>query len=157
MLEMPQQSNLIAAAVVILGLVILGFFVREGVATSKLYQKGVAFYQEQDYQGAETTFRNVLSRHPSNDMVHLLLGDALMQQDKLEEAIAQFQELTHRAPKNVDAFLRLGNALVKQNKLEEAVTVLEKTSQLLKAQRQNQKAEQVDQLLQQLSAPQSLT
>lgn len=155
MVETSQQIYLLAAAVVGLGLTILGFFVREGVATSNLYQKGVTLYKEKNYLAAEAAFRNVLSRHPSNDMVHLLLGDALMQQDKLEEAIAEFRELIRRAPKNVDAHLRLGTALVKQHKIEEAIAALEKARDLFKAQRNTQKADQVDQLLQQIRAPQS--
>jgi TolA-binding protein len=152
MLETSQQFYLIAAFVVVLGLTIFGFFMREGVATSNIYQKGVKLYQEKDYKGAESAFRNVLSRHPSNDMVHLLLGDVLMQEDKLEEAIAQFREVIRRAPKNVDAYLRLGNALVKQDKLAEAIASVEKARDLFKAQRNPQKANQIDQLLQQMIA-----
>lgn len=156
MLEMPQQLYFIAAvAVVGLGLSILGFFVREGFATSKGYQKGIALYQEKDYKGAEEAFRNVLSRHPSNDMVRLLLGDVLMQLDLPEEAIAQFRELQSRAPKNVDAYLKMGTALVKLDKLEEAIPALEKARDLFKAQRNSHKADQIDQLLQQIGKQQS--
>lgn len=158
MLEMPEQIYIIAAAVVVvLGLTILGFFVREGIFTSNIYKKGVMLYQEKDYKGAEEAFRNVLSRHPSNDMVHLLLGDALMQQDKPEEAIAEFKELIRRTPKNVDAQLRLGTALIKQDNLDEAIAALKKARDLFKAQRNTHKADSVDQLIQQISAQQSLT
>ena len=75
-----------------------------------------------------------------------------MQQDKLEEAIAQFREVIRRAPKNVDAYLRLGNALVKQDKLAEAIASVEKARDLFKAQRNPQKANQIDQLLQKMIA-----
>jgi TolA-binding protein len=61
------------------------------------------------------------------------------------------------APKNVDAYLRLGMLLVKQDKLEEAIATLETARDLFKAQRQNQKAETVEQLLQEISTQQSLT
>lgn len=157
MFETPQQIYFLAAAVVVgLGLTILGFFLREAVATSNVYQKGVTLYKQKDYKGAESAFRNVLSRHPSNDGVHLLLGDVLMQQDKLEEAIAEFRELIRRAPKNVDVYLRLGTALIKKHKPEEALAALEKARDLFKAQRNTQKADQIEQLLQQISPPQSL-
>lgn len=148
----PQQSYVIAATVVGLGLIILVIIVREGVSTSNLYRQGVALYQGKDYEGAEVAFRQVISRHPSNDVVRLLLGDALRQQDRLEEAIAQFTELIRRTPKNVDAHLSLGTTLLKQDKLEDATVALEKARDLFKAQRNTQKANQVDQLLQQLSA-----
>lgn len=157
MLETPQLTYTIAATVVICCLLALGFFVREGVITANAYKQGVALYQVKNYKDAETAFRNVLSRHPSNDMVRLLLGEALMQQDKVEEAIAQWQELINRAPKNVDAYLRLGNALIKQDKVGEAIAVLETAKDLLKAQRNQQKAESVEQLLGEISTQQSLT
>ncbi len=152
MVETPQQIYfIVAVAVVVLGLTILGFFVREWVSTSNVYEKGVKLYKEKDYKGAEAAFRNVLSRHPSNDMVHLLLGDVLMQQDRLEEAIAQFRELINRAPKNVDAQLKLGTALFKQEKLEAAIAALEKTRDLYKAQRNHQKADSIEKFLQEIS------
>ena len=157
MVETPQQFYFLAAAVVGLGLAILGFFIREGVATSNTYRQGVNLYQQKDYKGAEVAFRKVLSRHPSNDAVHLLLGDVLMQQDKLDEAIAEFKELIRRAPKNVDAHLRLGTVFIKQAKPIEAIAALEKARDLFKAQRNTQKADQIDRLLQQISAPESLT
>jgi TolA-binding protein len=155
MIETPQY--LLAVAVVVVGLAILGFFLREGVVTSNIYQRGVKLYQEKDYKGAEEAFRQVISRHPSNDAVRLLLGEALMQQDKLEEAITAFKQLSDRAPKNVDARLRLGMALVKQNKLGEAIAVLEAARDLFRAQRQNQKADTVEQLVTEISTQQSLT
>lgn len=158
MIDMPQQIYGIAAvAVVTIGLTILGWFIREGVVTSSIYKQGIKLYQEKDYKGAEAAFRQVISRHPSNDAVRLLLGDTLVQQDRLEEAIAQLRELTSRAPKNVDAHLRLGMALVKQDQLGEACVILEKARDLFKTQHNPQEAEQVDRLLQEISAQQSLT
>ena len=154
---METPASLIAIAVVGIGLTILGFFVRDGIVTSNIYKQGVKIYQDKDYKGAEAAFRQVISRHPSNDLVRLLLGDSLMQQEKLEDAKAVFQELSDRAPKNVDARLRLGIALVKLGKLDEAVSVLEAARDLLKAQRNPQKAESVEQLLQQIATQQSLT
>lgn len=157
MAETPQQTYLIAAAVVGIVLTILGFFVREAIATSSTFNQGVTLFKEKDYKGAEVAFRKVISRHPSNDMVHLLLGDVLMQLDLPEEAIAQFREVIRLTPKNVDAHLRLGTALIKQNNLEEAIAAIEKARDLFKAQRNTQKADQIDQLLQQISTQQSLT
>lgn len=157
MVEMPQQLSFLAAAVVGIGLMVLGLFAREGFATSKTFERGVSLYQQKDYKGAEAAFRQVISRHPSNDMVHLLLGDVLMQQGLPEEAVAQFQEVIRLTPKNVDAYLRLGNALSQQNQLEEAVAALEKARDLFKAQRNPKKAEEIEQLLQQLGTQHDLT
>ncbi len=156
MLETPQQIYfIVAVAVVVLGLTILGYFIREWISTSKGYEKGVTLYKEKDYKSAEAAFRDVLSRHPSNDMVHLLLGDVLMQQGKLEDATTELQELIERAPKNVDAYLKLGTALVKQDKIEQAIAALEKARDLFMSQRNPQKAASVEQLLQEINTQRS--
>ncbi len=157
MVEPQQIYFIVAVAVVILGLTILSYFVREWISTSNGYEKGVALYKKKDYKSAEAAFRDVLSRHPSNDMVHLLLGDVLMQQDKLEDATTEFQELISSAPKNVDAYLKLGTALVKQDKIEDAIAALEKARDLFKVQRNPQKADSVEQLLQEINTHRSLT
>jgi TolA-binding protein len=153
MMETPDFS-LLAIAVVGIGLTILGWFVREGVITSNIYKQAVKLYQEKNYIDAEAAFRQVISRHPSNDVVRLLLGEVLMQQDKLDEAIAVFRELIDRADKNVDAHLRLGSAFLKQDKLDEAKASLSTARDLLKAQRNTQKAQSVEQLLEQISTRQ---
>lgn len=150
-----SDFSLLPIAVVGIGLSLLVFFVRDSVITSNIYKQGVNLYQEKNYTGAEAAFRQVISRHPSNDVVRLLLGDVLRQQDRLDEAIAVFKELIDRAPKNVDAYLRLGMALVKQEKRSCAIATLEKARDLLLAQRNTQKAESVEQLLQQISKRQS--
>lgn len=141
----------IAAAVVLVGLVTLGFFTREGLVTSKRYEQGVKFYQEKDYKAAQLAFQDVLSRHPSNDLARLLLGESLIQLGKLDDATSQLQDLTSRAPKNADAQLRLGTALMKQEKLENAIAAFTKAKELFLKQKNPQKAEQIEQLLQQLS------
>lgn len=153
MMEKPDFS-LLAIAVVGIGLTILGWFVREGIITSNIYKQAVKFYQEKNYKDAEAAFRQVISRHPSNDVVRLLLGEVLMQQDKLDEAIAVFKELIDRADKNVDAHLRLGSAFLKQDKLDEAKASLSTARDLLLAQRNTQKAQSVEQLLEHISTRQ---
>lgn len=156
MTDTPQLT-VFAIAVVGIGLTVLALFIREGVITSSIYKQGVELYQDKNYSEAETAFRQVIARHPSNDLARLLLGDSLMQQDREQEAIATWQELTNRAPKNVDAYLRLGMALLKHNQLEDAIASLETAKNLYQAQRNPQKAQTVAQLLQEISQQQSLT
>lgn len=150
MIDTPQLT-IFAIAVVAIGLTILAYFVREGIVTSSIYKQGVQLFQEKNYPAAETTLTQVLSRHPSNDLARILLGDALMQQDRIIDAIAQYREVTTRTPKNVDAHLRLGMALLKQNQLQEAIEPLENAKKLLIKQRNPQKAETVTQLLQEIN------
>ncbi|PPS43355.1 tetratricopeptide repeat protein [Chroococcidiopsis sp. TS-821] len=155
MTDTPQLT-VFAITVVGIGLTILAFFIREGVITSNIYKQGVKLYQDKNYSAAETAFRQVIARHPSNDLARLLLGDTLLQQERIEEAIATWKELTSRAPKNVDAHLRLGMALLKHNQLEDAIASLETAKNLFQAQRNPQKAQTVAQLLQEISQQQEV-
>ncbi len=151
MVETSGQTHLIAAVVVAVSLIALAYFVWEGVTMSSLYNQGVKLYQEKDYKSAEAVFIKVLSRHPSNDIARLLLGEALMQQNKLDDAVTQFTTLVSRAPKNAEAQVRLAMALMKSQKLESATSSLEKAQELFKSQRNSQKSEQIEQLLQTIS------
>ncbi len=157
MVETSGQTHLIAAVVVAASLIALAFFVWEGVTMSSLYDRGVKLYQEKDYKNTESVFINVLSRHPSNDIARLLLGESLMQQNKLAAAVAQFTTLISRAPKNAEAQVRLATAFMKLEKLEDATLSLEKARDLFKSQRNEQKSEQIEQLLQSISASKNIS
>lgn len=146
-----QPSYIIAITAVISSIAILGYFSWKTLITSNLYQKGVNLYKQENYKDAEAAFRQMISLNSTNDVVHLLLGDTLIQQGKLEEAIQQFQEVINRAPKKVDAYLRLSNAFMRQEKKTEAISNLEKARDLCQAQRQQEKAEQINRILQKIS------
>ena len=151
MVETSGQTHLIAAVVVAASLIALAFFVWEGITMSSLYDRGVKLYQEKDYQNAESVFTKVLSRHPSNDVARLLLGESLTGQNKLEDAVTQFTTLISRAPKNAEAQVRLAMALMKLEKVEAATLSLQKAQDLYKSQRNERKSEQIEQLLQSIS------
>jgi TolA-binding protein len=149
-MEISNSSNLIAVIVVTSSICILIYFAWKTLITSNRFQKGLTLYQQKDYKNAEAAFRAVISINSTNDVVHLLLGDCLIQQQKVEEAKAQFQDVITRAPKKADAYLRLSNALMLQGNKTDAVTNLEKARDLLIAQRQSQQAEKITKLLQSL-------
>lgn len=149
-MEISNSGNLIAVIVVTSSICILIYFAVKTLITSNRFQKGLTLYQQKDYKNAETAFRGVISMNSTNDVVHLLLGDCLMQQQQIEEAQAQFQDVITRAPKKADAYLRLSNALMLQGNKIDAVVNLEKARDLLTAQRQPQQAEKITKLLQSL-------
>ncbi|NJM73984.1 MAG: tetratricopeptide repeat protein [Scytonema sp. RU_4_4] len=146
-----QPTYIVAITAVISSMVLLGYFSWKTLIISNVFQQGINLYQQEDYEGAEAAFRQVISLNSTNDVVHLLLGDTLIQQGKLEEAIQQFQEVIHRAPKKVDAYLRLSNVFMRQEKKEEAIATLQKARDLCQAQRQSQKAEQINRILQKMN------
>ena len=144
-------NRLIAAAVVVVSLMALAFFVWEGINMSSLYNRGIKLYQEKDYKSAESVFVKILTRHPSNDIARLLLGESLARQNKLEEAVAQFTILIERAPKNAEVQVQLAMVLMKLEKSEYAISSLERAQELYKSQRNEQKSAQIEQLLQNIS------
>ncbi|RUR86913.1 tetratricopeptide repeat protein [Chlorogloeopsis fritschii PCC 9212] len=152
MLESLQLSSLVAVVAVIFSIAILGYFSWKTLITSNYFQKGINLYQQKNYPGAEAAFRQVISLNSTNDVVHLLLGDSLMQQGKVDAAISEYQEVIERAPKKVDAYLRLAQAFIQQHKLQEAIAILQKASDLFQAQRQPEKAQQIQRVLQQVSS-----
>lgn len=151
-MELSQTSKFIAAFIVLISLSILIYLARRTIITDKYFQTGINLYQQKDLPGAEAAFRQVIAINSTNDVVHLLLGDALIQQGKVDAAIVEFQDVIKRAPKKVDAYLRLAQALMQQQKPQEAVTVLQKAQDLLQKQRRVEQAEKIQQLLQQISS-----
>lgn len=148
-LNLPVKV-IFAAAGVLISASLLIYFAWKTIVTSNWYQKGVNFYQAEDYEAAETAFRQAIATNSTNDGIHLLLGDTLMRQGKVDSAIAQFQEVIHRAPKRADAYLRLSNAYMRQEKRQEAIAQLELARDVLRKQKQINEAARVSRLLDRL-------
>ncbi|OUL36738.1 hypothetical protein BV372_05980 [Nostoc sp. T09] len=152
MLETFQTNDIFAIVVVVSSIALLIYFAGKTLITSNFFQKGVNLYQQQDYQGAEAAFRQVISLNSTNDMVRLLLGDVLKEQGKVEEAKEWFEDVIRRSPKNPQAYLRLANVLMQQEQPEAAKTNLQQAKELLRKQRQPEKAEKITQLLDKMNA-----
>ncbi|MBW4509517.1 MAG: tetratricopeptide repeat protein [Scytonematopsis contorta HA4267-MV1] len=150
MLENLTPASIFAASVVITSLTIISYFSWKTLTTNNFFQKGVALYQKKDYSGAEEAFRKVISINSTNDVVRLLLGDIFIQQNKIDEATEMFTDVIRRSPKNPDAYLRLSGILMQQEKREDAINNLQTARDLFKKQRQPQKAEQINSLLEKM-------
>ncbi|MDJ0677551.1 MAG: tetratricopeptide repeat protein [Calothrix sp. MO_167.B42] len=127
--------DFLVTVIIILILVSLIYFSLRTWKTNNLFQRGIQFYQQQDYENAEKAFRQVISINSTNDVVHLLLGDALMQQKQVEAAMNEYEEVINRAPKIIDGHLRLANALLLQNKQTEAIDILTKAQDFFQSKR----------------------
>ena len=125
----------LAIIVVVAALSSLIYFSFKTWKNNELFQNAIAFYQQKDSVNAEETFRQLISINSTNDVVHLLLGDTLMQQKKIEDAISKYQEVIERAPKKIDAYLRLANALLLEERQQEAIDVLEKAQDFFQSKR----------------------
>ena len=149
MLENLQLNTIVPVIIVLSSITLLIYFAWKTLITSNLFQKGLKFFQEKDYQNAEAVFRKVTSINSTNDVVRLLLGDSLLKQGKVEEAIEKYQEVITRAPKKADAYLRLSRICMEQDKQQEAIQYLGLAKEVLQK-RQPEKAEEINQLLQKL-------
>ncbi|MBD2595406.1 tetratricopeptide repeat protein [Nostoc spongiaeforme FACHB-130] len=151
MLETTPVIDILAILVVIASVFLLIYFAGKTLITSNYFQKGINFYQQEDYAGAEAEFRKVIAINSTNDVVRLFLGDVVYQQDRIAEATELFQEVIRRSPKNPEAYLRLANVLMQQNQPEAAKTNLQTAQDLFKK-RQPEKAQKVAQLLAKINA-----
>ncbi|BAZ02113.1 TPR repeat protein [Tolypothrix tenuis PCC 7101] len=152
MLNNFHTIDIFAIVLVASSIALLIYFAVKTLITSNLFQKGVNLYQQQDYQGAEAAFRQVIARNTTNDMVRLLLGDTLNQQGKIVESKEWFEDVILRSPKNPQAYLRLANVLMQQEQREAAKANLQIAQDLLQKQRQPEKAEKVAQVLEKMNA-----
>jgi TolA-binding protein len=152
MLENLETPDIFAIGAVVLAIIILIYFSWKTLITSNAFQKGVELYQKKDYQGAEAALRKVISLNSTNDVVRLLLGDILKEKGQSEEATALYQEVIRSSPKNPDAYLRLANVLMAENQLDTAKNYLQQAQSLLQKQRQPQRAAQVNDLLEKITA-----
>ena len=152
MLEHLSITDIFPIASVVIALVILGYFSWKTLITANHFQTGVNLYEKKDYQGAEAAFRRVIAINSTNDVVRLLLGDILKEQGKVKQATELYQEVIGSSPKNPDAYLRIANICIQENQPELAKINLEQAQDLLKKQRQPQRAEKVADLLNKITA-----
>jgi tetratricopeptide (TPR) repeat protein len=150
MLENSQISNIIAISLVALSMGCLIYFAWKTLITSNLFQRGVNLFRDKDYVGAEAVFRQVIAINSTNDVVRLLLGDLLNHQGKIEESKEVFNDVINRSPKNPDAYLRLANIQLLDNEKAEAIKNLQTSKALFKKQRQPEKAQAIEKILQEI-------
>jgi tol-pal system protein YbgF len=90
----------------------------------EVYDAGVTYLQHRDYAAAEQSFRDFLSRYPTDRMAaeaQFSLGESLYQRQNYQEAADAFLQMSKKyenSAKAPDALLRLGQSLVALNDKE---------------------------------------
>jgi tol-pal system protein YbgF len=90
----------------------------------EVYDAGVTYLQRRDYAAAEQSFRDFLSRYPTDRMAaeaQFSLGESLYQRQNYQEAADAFLQMSKKyenSAKAPDALLRLGQSLVALNDKE---------------------------------------
>lgn len=116
------------------------------------YQLGNVLYQQGKAEEAITQYKEAIRLNSRYALAHNGMGIALASQGRLQEAIAEYQKALKINPEYADALASLGQALWQQGNRNEALASLEKAVNIFKAQDRPDKANRVEQLLQQLKA-----
>ena len=94
--------------------------------------KGLEFYQNQEYDEAKGYYENILLERGDNAQAHFGLGASSYQQGDIEVAKEGFQESLKTSDNNLrsKAFYNLGNTFYKNNKTNEALSFYRKALEL---------------------------
>ncbi len=74
--------------------------------------------------------RAMVANHQDNATAHLMLGDALVQQERYAEGIAEYRKAVELDPESAEGPFRIGRALLRQDKKDEALVELKKAAKL---------------------------
>jgi tetratricopeptide (TPR) repeat protein len=89
---------------------------------ASFFQQGVTRYNRNDYQAAESAFREALQRDSNLGAARNYLGNIMLQQNRLDAAVQEYGEAIRINPNLGDAYYNLGLALHKQGQKEAAIT-----------------------------------
>lgn len=101
--------------------------ISQDLETASLYQQGVTRYNRQDFQGAESAFRQVLQRDSKLGMARNYLGNIYLQQNRLDVAVQEYGEAIRLNPNLGEAYYNLGLALHRQGQKAAAITAYRQT------------------------------
>ncbi|MGH8002293.1 MAG: tetratricopeptide repeat protein [Brasilonema sp.] len=116
------------------------------------YQLGNILYQQGKAEEAIGEYKQAIRLNSGYALAHNGMGIALASQGRWEEAIAEYQKALKINPEYADALASLGQALWQKGKRDEALASLEKALNIFKAQNRPDRANRVEQLLQQMKA-----
>ncbi len=74
--------------------------------------------------------RAMVANHSDSTTAHLMLGDALVQQERYAEGIAEYRKAVELDPESAEGPFRIGRALLRQDKTDEALVELKKAAKL---------------------------
>lgn len=77
-------------------------------------------FRSRRFKEAEEGYRRVLKRHPDDFTVQLVLGDALLFQDKAAEALAAYERGATLHPRGYSAWFFQASALIRLQRFDEA-------------------------------------
>jgi tetratricopeptide (TPR) repeat protein len=94
------------------------------------YQRGVARYDEQDWDGALRELTAAIKYHPQYAAAYLKRGNMQMQQNNWDAAISDYNHAISRDPKEAIAWNNRGLAFQRKGELEQALRDYHRTIEL---------------------------
>jgi len=89
-------------------------------SVEKLYNKGIQYYNKNNFTEAENCFNNILEKEPELSMIYNSLGLIYKKQNKLNESEIYFAKSIKLNPKLKEAYINLALLLKSQKKYNEA-------------------------------------
>ena len=114
---------------------------------NEYFQEGLNLAAQQDREGAEAAFRQVIQIDPNFAEAYANLGSILANQNKLAEAVPNFQTAIRLKPNIPEFHYMFGQVLYAQNKMSEAVESVKKARDLFRSQGKTQEANSLEQVL----------
>lgn len=114
------------------------------------FQLGNILFEQKKSEEAISAYQEAIRLKPQYALAYNAIGIAYASQSHWEDAIAQYQKALEINPSYGDALTNFALALWQTNKRDQAVSSLEKALAIFKSQNRNQKAQQVEQILQQI-------
>jgi len=109
----------------------------------------VLFYQKKPEE-AISEYREAIRLKPQYALAYNAIGMAYASQSRWEEAMTEYQKALEINPNYGDALTNYALVLWQTNKKDKAVSSLEKALAIFKSQNRNEKANQVQQILQKI-------
>ncbi|HEY9801346.1 MAG TPA: tetratricopeptide repeat protein [Leptolyngbyaceae cyanobacterium] len=114
------------------------------------FQLGNVFFRGKKLEAAISAYREAIRIRPQYAVAHNAVGMVYASQTRWSEAIAEYQKALEINRDYGDALTNLALAFWQTNKKDEALASLEKAISIFKKQNRNEKANQVEQLLQRI-------
>lgn len=114
------------------------------------FQLGNVLFQQKQYEAAISAYQEAIRIKPQYALAYNGMGIAYASQSRWEDAIAQYRKALDINPYYGDALTNFALALLQTNQRNEALSSLEKAVNVFKSQNRDEKAKQVEQILQQI-------
>ncbi|ABA22785.1 TPR repeat protein [Trichormus variabilis ATCC 29413] len=114
------------------------------------FQLGNVFFRGKKVEAAISAYQEAIRLKSRYAVAYNALGIVYASQNRWSDAIAQYQKALEINPDYGDALTNVALVLWQTNKKDEALVSLEKALNIFKKQNRNEKANQVEQLLQRI-------